>query len=324
MPEQLRMSSRAIIGIFYEELAKSLAGSWMELLGFLVTSNQESETYKWLGQVPGMEEWKGKRPTTGLRAIPPYTIINKIFNAVLDIDIDDLRRDKTGQIRVRIGELADRAAQHWEELGSTLMLTGATALCYDGKAFFATDHEEGDSGAQKNLLTATEVPALEVTTATGPTPYEMSQAILGVIQWFYGLKDDRGKPINGNAKNFLAMVPVSLWGAAVAAKTGKTLNTGAGSIDNPLLSLIADQQMQVGVLPNPYLTWTDSFSVFRTDGRAKPFIKQLEYPTKVIPIAEGSEMEKNYRKHRYIVEDSKNAGYGFWQYAMKATLSAAA
>ncbi|MHB8071553.1 MAG: Mu-like prophage major head subunit gpT family protein [Candidatus Cryosericum sp.] len=321
MPEQLRMSSRAIIGIFYEELAKSLAGSWMNQLGFLVTSNQESETYKWLGMAPGMEEWKGKRPITSLRAMPPYTLINKIFNAVLDFSIDDLRRDKTGQMRVRIGELADRAAEHWEELGSTLMLNGASDLCYDGKAFFAADHEEGNSGAQANLLTSSEVPALNVATATAPTPYEMAQAILGVVQQFYGLKDDRGKPINGNAKNFLAMVPVSFWGAAVAALTGKVLNTGAGSIDNPLQALMSNQQMQIGVLPNPYLTWTTDFAVFRTDGRAKPFIKQLEYPTKVIAIAEGSELEKNDRINRFIVEDSKNAGYGFWQHAMKATLS---
>jgi phage major head subunit gpT-like protein len=321
MPEQLYMSSRAIIGIFYEELAKALAGSWMDQVAFQITSDQESETYKWLGQVPGMEEWKGKRPAAGLRALPPYTITNKIFNSVMDIDIDDLRRDKTGQIRVRIGEQADRAAQHREELGSTLLLNGATDLCYDGKAFFATDHEEGDSGAQMNLLTATEVPTLDVSVATAPTPYEMAQAILGVIQWFYTLKDDRGKPINGNAKKFLAMVPVPFWAAAVAALTGNTLNTGSGSVDNALRALMSNQQIQVGVLPNPYLTWTTDFTVFRTDGRAKPLIMQLEYPTKVIAIAEGSEMEKNDRKHRYIVEDSKNAGYGFWQYALKATLS---
>lgn len=322
MPEQLRMSSRAIIGIFYEELAKALAGSWMAQLGFLITSNQESETYKWLGQAPGMTEWKGRREAQGLRAIAPYTIVNKIFNAVLDIDIDDLRRDKTGQIRIRIGNLADRAAQHWEELGSDLILNGATDLCYDGKAFFAADHEEGKSGAQMNLLTSSQVAALNVGTATAPTPYEMSMAILGVIQQFYTLLDDQGKPINGDAKKFLAMVPVPFWGSAVAALTGKTLNTGSGSIDNPTLALMDNQQIKISVVPNPYLaTWTTNFAVFRTDGRAKPFIKQEEYGTKVISIAENSELEKNDRMHRYIVEASRNGGYGFWQYAMKATLS---
>jgi hypothetical protein len=161
---------------------------------------------------------------------------------------------------------------------------------------------------------------LEVTTTTAPTPYEMAQAILGVIQWFYTLLDDQGEPINGDAKNFLAMVPVPFWGAAVAAMTGATLNTGAGSVDNPLLALSKDQQINIGVIPNPRLsTWTTSFGVFRTDGRAKPFIMQEEYPVKTLAIAEGSELEKNNRIHRYIVEASRNAGYGLWQHAMKAT-----
>ena len=64
---------------------------------------------------------------------------------------------------------------------------------------------------------------MNVATATAPTPYEMALAILGVIQWFYTLLDDQGEPINGEARNFLAMVPVPFWGAAVAAMTSPTV-----------------------------------------------------------------------------------------------------
>jgi phage major head subunit gpT-like protein len=320
MPEQLGLSSRAIIGRFYQTLEAVLGKSWMTLISMLITSNQESETYKWLGQTAAMDEWKGKRRAQGLRPMPPYTLINKIFDATLDIDIDDLRRDKTGQVMIRVDEMAARAAMHWEKLGSDLILAGETALCYDGLYFFAANHAEGDSGTQKNLLVYTDVPALEVTTTTAPTPYEMAQAILGVIQYFYTLKDDLAEPINGDARSFMAMVPVPFWGAAVAAMTGATLNTGAGSVDNPLLALSKDQQVNISVIPNPRLSaWTTSFAVFRTDGRAKPLIMQEEYGVQTKAIAEGSEMEKNDRKHRYIVEASRNAGYGYWQHAMKAT-----
>jgi phage major head subunit gpT-like protein len=322
MPEQLGLSSRAIIGRFYQTLEAVLGKSWMTAVSMFFTSNQPYEDYKWLGMSPAMDKWKGSRRPQGLRANAAYHLINEVYDATLEIDIDDLRRDKTGQVMVRVDELAARAALHWEKLGSDLLLNGETALCYDGFYYFDADHAEGDSGTQINLLTASQVPALDVTTTTAPTPYEMAKAILGVIQYFYTLKDDKGEPINGDARSFLAMVPVPFWGPAVAAMTGATLNTGAGSVDNPLLALAKDQQINIGVIPNPRLsTWTTQFAVFRTDGRAKPFIMQEEYGVQTTALAEGSEEEKKFRRHLYIVEASRNAGYGLWQHAMKATLS---
>ena len=89
-----------------------------------------------------------------------------------------------------------------------------------------------------------------------------------------------------------------------------------------MLALMNNQQISISVIPNPRLsTWTASFAVFRTDGRAKPFIMQEEYGVKMIALAEGSEEEKKNRRHLYSVEASRNVGCGYWQHAMKATLS---
>ena len=322
MPQQLGLDSRAIIGRFYQTLETVLGKSWATMISMFITSNMETELYKWLGMSPAMDEWKGSRRPQGLRANEPYSIRNKIFDASMEIDVDDLRRDKTGQIMVRVDEFAARAAQHWEKLLSTLILAGETTLCYDGFYYFDADHAEGKSGTQINLLTASQVADLNIATATAPTPYEMAKAILGVIQHFYTLVDDQGEPINGEARSFLAMVPVPFWGPAVAAMTSPLLNTGAGSIDNPMLALANNQQIQINVIPNPRLsTWTTEFAVFRTDGRAKPFIMQEEYGVKMIALAEGSEEEKKNRRHLYSVEASRNVGCGYWQHAMKATLS---
>jgi phage major head subunit gpT-like protein len=319
MPEKLALSSRAIIGRFYQTLEAGFAGSWASRVGMLVQSNQESEEYKWLGMSPALREWIDGRQAKGLRAIG-YTIKNKTFEATLAIALDDLRRDKTGQILIRVDEMADRANQHWEKLVSDLISGGAATTCYDGQYFFDTDHSEGDSGTQKNSLTASEVAALNVGTATAPTAAEMAEALLGVIGYLYGFKDDQGEPINGEARSFLAMVPVPFWGPAVTAVSANLLNKAAGSLDNPLQGVIR-QGINIDVVANPRLAWTTQFAVFRTDGRAKPFILQEEEGVTVSALAEGSEEEFKNDRHLYGVKAIRNAGYGLWQHAALATLS---
>jgi len=319
MAEKLALSSRAIIGRFYQTLEAGFDRSWASQVGMLFQSNQESEEYKWLGMSPALREWIDGRQAKGLRA-SGYTIKNKTFEATLAISVDDLRRDKTGQILLRVDEMADRANQHWEKLVSDLILAGDSNECYDGQYFFDTDHAEGDSGTQKNKLTSAEVAALDITTPTAPTAAEMAEALLGVIGWMYSFKDDQGEPINGEARNFLVMVPVSFWGSAITAVSSNLLNRPAGSLDNPLKGAM-NQGLNIEVVANPRLTWTTNFAVFRTDGRAKPFILQEEEGVTVSALAEGSEEEFKNNRHLYGVKAIRNAGYGLWQHAVLATFS---
>jgi len=320
--EKLGLSSRAIIGRFYETLEAGFAGSWASRVGMLFSSDQESETYKWLGMSPALREWVDGRQAKGLRS-NGITIENKEFEATLAIALKDLRRDKTGQILLRVDEMADRANMHWEDLLTTLILAGESGLCYDAAAYFSASHSEGDSGAQSNLVTASEVPALNVGTATAPTAAEMADAIMGVIGYFYGYLDDQGKPINGQARNFLVMVPVltTWWAAAMTAVSANLLNKAAGSLDNPMQAIL-NRGFNVEVVANPSINaWTTSFGVFRTDGRARPFILQEEEPLSIDVQAEGSAEEFNNNRHLYGVKKSGNVGYGLWQHAIKATLS---
>jgi len=310
------LGSRAIIGKFYETLEQSKDLAWPFQIGMEMPSDQESETYKWLGFSPMMREWVGGRQAKGLRE-NGITITNKRFESTLEFDVDDLRREKTGQVDVRIGEMADKVNAHWASLLTTL-ITG-NGLCYDGQNFFDTDHSEGSSGTQVNAVTASQVSQLDVTTAAAPTPEEMAKAILGCVQYMYSYKDDQGEPMNENARKFTIMVPVNLWGPAVQAVASNLLSTGTGAIDNPLKLSAAKLDLSVEV--NPRLTTTTVFYVFRTDGRAKPFILQNEEDVKMTVIGEGSELEFNENVHRYGVKALRNVGFGYWQQALQATLS---
>ena len=313
--DQSGLSSRAVIGMFYEVLDISKDKFWPFRLGMEFKSNQIAEIYKWLGFSPALREWIGGRQAKGLNE-NGITITNKRFESTLEIDVDDMRRDKTGQIRVRIQELADRVNAHWASLLTTLITANGT--CYDAQNFFSATHSEGDSGTQLNLVTQSQIGDLDVATPAAPTSVEMAKAILGCIQYMYGFKDDQGEPMNESAQAFDIMVPVNMWAPAMQALTSNLLAiAGTGVVDNPL----KNAQLNLNLIPNPRLTTTTVFYTFRTDGRAKPFILQNEEDVKMDAVAEGSEEEFKNNRHLYGVKAIRNVGYGYWQHGIKATLS---
>lgn len=305
------LSSRAIIGEFYNTLEQNTGALWVPGVSSMFDSNQESETYKWLGMAPAMREFIGGRHAKGFRE-NGITITNKTFEATLEVLLDELRRDKTGQIMVRVRELAERTNAHWAKLLSSLIIAGESAVCYDGQYFFDTDHSEGDSGSQSNDIDS------NVTTTTAPTAAEMETAILKSVEQILGLKDDQGEPMNEDASRFLVMVPVPFMAATAAALKNPVIVDGSGSRTNTLTNL-GGFQFELAV--NPRLSWTTKFATFRTDGQTKPFIRQEEEGVTVAAIAEGSELEFKENKHQYGVKAIRNVGYGYWQHACLTTLT---
>lgn len=305
------LSSRAIIGEFYNTLEQNTGALWVPGTSMLVTSDQESETYKWLGMAPAMREWVGGRVAKGFRD-NGITIVNKTFEATLEVLLDEIRRDKTGQVMVRVRELAGRTNAHWAKLLSTLIIAGEAAVCYDGQYFFDTDHAEGDSGTQSNDIDS------NIGTTTAPTAAEMETSILKAVEAIIGFKDDQGEPMNEEATSFLVMVPVPFMSAAAAALKNPVITDGSGSRTNTITNL-GGFSFELAV--NPRLTWTTKFATFRTDGMTKPFIRQEEEGVTVSAIAEGSELEFRENKHHYGVKAIRNVGYGYWQHACLTTMT---
>jgi phage major head subunit gpT-like protein len=306
-----RLSSRAIIGEFYKRLNQNDGLEWITAISNYFTSDQDTEEYAWIGQSPVMREWVGGRHAKGFTS-NGITIENKHFEATLDIPVKHLRRDKTGQVKVRIGELATRTNSHWALLLSQLITKGETTDCYDGKKFFASDHKEGRSGTQSNIVTFDLANAAingEVGTVDAPTEAALREAILAGIQQIIGFKDDQGEPMNENASKFLVMVPVKLW---FVAKAALAVPLSVGGASNPV-KVLAD--LDIAVAANPRLSDGDKIYVFRADGDVKAFIRQEETAVQVKAKAEGSEYEFDHDAHQYGVDSWRNVGYGYWQHA---------
>jgi len=308
------LSSRAIIGRYYKRLNQKSGMAWVEAVSNYFTSDQESETYKWLGQSPVMRNWVGGRQAKGFTT-NGLTIENKHFEATLEIPVVDLRRDKTGQIEVRINELADRTNSHWAQLLSKLIINGESNICYDGNYYFDTDHETGNSGVQSNKIQidltslANQIDGGAVGDVNLPSEAALRIAILQTIQQILSFKDDQGEPMNENASKFLVVVPTSMWHLAKAAISVPFSVGGSSNIVKVL------DEVDISISQNPRLNWSDKFAIFRTDSSVKPFIRQEEKNVQLKAIAEGSELEFKHDKHWYGVDTWRNVGYGFWQHA---------
>lgn len=309
--DQSALSSRAIIGMYYEALEADAGMGWIDGVSNYFTSDQESETYKWLGMPPAMREWIGGRNAKGFTT-NGISIANKHFETTIEIALKDLRRDKTGQLRARASELAERANTHFASLLSTLIVNGESTACYDGQYFFDTDHSEGASGSQSNDITTdiSALPAAVHGAVTAPSPEEMQQAILKSISQMFTLLDDRGEPLNEMARSFLVMVPVGLW---TATQSALSMVRQAGA------STFAVEDFQVRAAVNPRLTaagWTDKFATFRLDGSIKPLIRQEEQANQLKVKDESSEYAFDNDAIQVGLDAWRNVGYGRWQGAV--------
>ncbi len=314
-----QLSSRAIMGMYYARLETNLGMGWIGGVSNLFGSDQSSETYKFLGQTPAMRAWIGGRQAKGFTG-QGLTIVNTHYEATIEIQVKDARRDKTGQIRARVEELSDRGQTHWASLLSTLILNGATTVCYDGQYYFDTDHTEGENTTNQSNSISVDISALPAAVhgaVSAPSVEEMQQSILAGITQILSFKDDKNEPMNENARSFLVVVPPGLYMVAVAACASITVAALQQNL-NP--NQIANFRVEVEM--NARLSsWTDKFVVFRTDSPIKGLIRQTEQEIEFGAKAEGSEFEFDNKAWQFGIDAWRGVGYGYWQRACLVTMT---
>jgi phage major head subunit gpT-like protein len=119
------------------------APSMWQLISMLAPSAGRSVDYKWLGDFPMMQEWLGDRVLKDLTAFN-YEIVNKDYEATVEVDRNDIEDDQIGVYTPMIQSLGAAAKQHPDILIFALLAAGFATVCYDGQFFFDTDHPVGD------------------------------------------------------------------------------------------------------------------------------------------------------------------------------------
>lgn len=311
------IGDKEVIGLFFQAYEAALDRSWVPLVSSTFNSTAAIERYAGVGNAPALREWVGGRLAKGLNE-QTMTVTNKDYEATLEVFRKDLQRDKTGQLQVKIGNLAQRAAEHDEKLLSTIIDTGMASTngtAYDGQLFFDTDHSVGSSGTLDNDISV-DISALATTShgsVTAPSPGEAALSISLGVQQLFTMKDDQGEPVNHNTKEVIVMVPPALMSAFEIALTAPGFTSGES---NPIFGSSIKKRLVV----NPRLTWTDEFAIFRTDSAQKPFLVQVEEPPVMEVIGEGTEHAFKNASHLFGVRKSGNVGYWDFTKAVLVTM----
>lgn len=125
------------------------APSFTEPLVFDVGSSTKSNTFGWTEATDQMREWFGDRVITNAQA-RSYVLTNRKWEKTIGLDRDDIEDDNLGVFEgVALKGLAYAAKKQTDRQIISLMQTNPVTfangdnVCYDGKAYFATDHTIG-------------------------------------------------------------------------------------------------------------------------------------------------------------------------------------
>jgi Mu-like prophage major head subunit gpT len=257
-----------------------------EQIATVTPSTTDTETYAWLGDIPGMREWIGDREIQNLSAAD-YSIKNKDFELTVGVPRNAIEDDKLGVYNPSVQMLGQSAAMHPDKLVFALLGNGFEEKCYDGQPFFSASHKVGkktvsNKGTAKLTMTA----------------YIAARAAI------MSLTNSKGEPL-GLIPDTL-VVPPALEAAArdilIADQINGTKNTMAGTA-KPLVA--------------PRLAGHDTaWYLLCTSMPLKPLIYQRRTAAKFVALTAETDMNVfMQKKFLYGVDYRGNTGYGFWQMA---------
>ncbi|MCI8524548.1 MAG: head protein [Oscillospiraceae bacterium] len=283
-PQTLRGIYVAFNTLFNKAL--STADPQYKAIATVTPSTTDTETYAWLGDIPGMREWIGDREIQNLTA-SDYTIKNKDFELTIGVDRNAIEDDKIGLYNPSIEMLAQSAAMHPDELVFDLLGSGFQKTCYDGQPFFSNQHKVGDK-AVPNKTTA-----------------QLSlEAYIAARSAMMSITNSKGRALNLVPDTLV--VPPALEAKAreilVADYISGTRNTMQGTA-KPLVV--------------PQLAGHDAaWYLLCTSRPLKPLIYQERKKVRFVSKTDEKDDNVFNRKQFLYGADSRgNAGFGFWQMA---------
>lgn len=244
-----------------------------------------------------------------------YSLVLKVFDSIM-------RRDTTGQVMDRVQDAVRRWREHPAKLVSTLLVNGASAAHWSGdnsQFFFDTQHADGDSGEQSNIVSV-DISALPIPTdrqgsTTIPSGETMAWAILRAIERFASFVDTRGEPLfdpsrfmkgAANGVPIVVMTPTTLMSAgAQAVAEDRFPEGGSNFLKGYNIQVVGNQRLNS--------SWTDKFAVAIGDGKAflrieerRPFLSSYLGPN-------TESFEKNGEQHSWVYRGTYAFGYGRWE-----------
>jgi phage major head subunit gpT-like protein len=272
-----------------------------------VDSTAATEVYPFLGRLTTLREWIGDRVAEDL-AIFDFVIKNKHYEKTLRVSRDAIEDDQFGIYNLEAENLGDAAARHPDKLIFSLLENGFTNLCYDGKAFFATDHPTYGGTTFSNTGT----------TALSATAYGVA------ISQMQQLKDDGGEVLDvfTDSANLYLVVPPALQETARQILNADFISVSGGSTQNNVWKGSA-QLIVAPRLGNPSAgNAAKNWYLIDMSRPVKPFIMQFRKSPQLVSKTNMTD-ENVFRRNEFLwgVDYRGNAGYGLPHLAFGAAVS---
>ncbi len=260
-------------------------------IAMLVPSSNESNSYGWLEQLPGMIEWLGDRAVKNLKE-KSYTILNKDYEATIAVGRNNIQDDNLGMYSAMFRAFGEAVAYSPDEIVFALLVNGFVEKAYDDLPFFATNHKVNKVNVSNK--------------GTGKLTAVRFEGALADMQ---SQKKENGQPLRafmgeGDRAPMLVVGPKSR--AKASAIVGS--KTVSGGDDNPNYGAAK-------IMVIPEIT-DDAWFLLDVSRQAKPFILQRRTEPTFVALDNPDDTNVfNKKQFLYGWDDRKNAGYAFWQFA---------
>jgi len=277
--------------------AFAAAPTQWQKIAMLVPSTGSQEDYGWLSSFPRMKKWIGEKHVKSLAAFK-YSIVNDDWEATVEVDRNHIEDDKLGIYKPQAEMAGASAAQLPDEIVMDLVNQGFTNLCFDGQAFFDTDHEvAGASVSNKGTVALSVATQAAVIASYGAARTAMRK-----------FKDDEGRPLNVNPN--VLLVPPALEAIALAIVNNDRLDDGKANPYKGTAEVVVDAR----------LTSDTAWFLLDTTKAVKPFIYQeRKAPVFVSQTDMNADDVFSRKQYKFGAEARAAGGYGFWQLAFGST-----
>jgi len=266
-----------------------------------VVGSQRTVDYRGLGAPPRMREWFDEIQAAVFNTLAEFRVTVRDWESTIEIPLTEFTADQLGQYAMRIQQMGAFAKQHPDELLAAMIAAAETTLCYDGQNMCDTDHEEGDSGSQANLL---------VTGGDDNDIADITTDLGTAIAAFQRFKDDRGQYLR------IGSTPDGVYDVLCRPEVLPLFNQLATATQ---ISGTSNQwKGRIRSAGIPELTTANEWFVLWAGGPVKPFIAQFqEEPSALKDLGPNSEHCKKTGRVWVSTQGHYTVAPGDWRYIIK-------
>ena len=151
-PETLR-ALRVAISMAMSQ-GRGMASPIWQRIAMLVTATTKHVSMPQHAATARLRKWEGERKTVGGKAYD-YQVTPDEFEATVGIPLTEIEDDNIGAWTHTLQDMGLQVELWPDDLVIAVLLLGESALCFDGKAFFANDHSLKSGTTIDNLFAST-------------------------------------------------------------------------------------------------------------------------------------------------------------------------